>query len=188
MSRTIAPLGAALLAVAFAAPATSSTAFAQAGSTGGTIGNTDKSVSGDLKPAEPLRRTVNQRPRQSVSEKASARREDSPGVGAASRASSSIVGRWRWDIKCPSAAFTGFLEVAQNGGVYTGEFGHTNLFDNGTISNVQFDGKTVDFDRNYIGTEHLRLNYSRSGQGEIMQGPYNNPVWGQCSVYARKNG
>jgi hypothetical protein len=51
--RRRATIGVALLALSQSVSANASSAFAQAGSTGGTIGNDDKSISGSRLPAAP---------------------------------------------------------------------------------------------------------------------------------------
>jgi hypothetical protein len=63
------------------------TVFAQAGSTGGTIGKTDKSISGGETPSEPQHRPEGKRPPHATitSEKTSGNR------------CQKIVGRWTWN-------------------------------------------------------------------------------------------
>lgn len=150
--------------------AVGTTVYAQAGSTGGTIGKQGKSASGS-----------EESPRAVAPSQKRAARGESGGAKIASRAS--ITGHWHWDIKCPSANFTGHLDIVQSGGTFTGEFGHTNFWDNGTISNGRVSGGTVTFDREYLGTDHVLLHLS----GSVMQGPHDNAVWGHCLIYATKN-
>jgi hypothetical protein len=149
--------------------AVSSAAFAQAGSTGGTLGKQDKSASGSDEspgPAKPSQKRV--------------ARGDSASPKIVSRGS--ITGRWNWNIKCPSANFTGLLSIVQSGDTFTGEFGHTNFWDNGTISNGQVRGGAVTFDRDYYGVDHVVLHWS----GSVMQGPNDNATYGHCLIYATK--
>jgi hypothetical protein len=155
-------------AVLLAALATR-TAFAQAGSTGGTIGKQDKSTSGSQElpsPPKPPRKR--------------AARGESAAQKMGSRAA--ISGRWHWDIKCPNANFVGILDIVQSGDTFTGEFGHTNFWDNGTVSNGRVTGDTVTFDREYYGTDHVVLHLS----GSVMQGPHDNSTFGHCFIHSTK--
>jgi hypothetical protein len=152
-------------------------ALAQAGSTGGSISKQDKSVSGGEEPSETRR----------VPRKKKSTSAVSPPSAHTSKASDQLAGRWQWNIKCPTKSFTGLMDLVQNGSTFTGNFGHTNIWDNGTISNGQFHGNKVTFDREYFGLDHVRLTYSRSARGAVMQGPHYNAGWGQCSIFARKN-
>jgi hypothetical protein len=161
--------------------------LAQAGSIGGTIGKQRKSASGGEEITEPQQKTKKQQSRHSGEIKASSRREDSQEGTSRSIKAPLLAGSWRWDIKCPTASFTGQMNIVQDGSTFTGEFGHTNFWDNGTVSNGKFHGNTVTFDREYLGLDHVRLIYSRSTHGTIMKGPHYNAVWGQCSIFARKN-
>jgi hypothetical protein len=156
-----------------------STANGQAGSIGGTVGKQDKSVSGgggEAPAASPPAST-----KRAGSRQTNAHSEDSENPKTATRGS--IAGRWAWDIKCPSANFTGVLTVVQTGDTFTGEFGHTNFWDNGTISNGRVKGSSVTFDRDYLGVDHVGLTLS----GSVMQGPHDNPVWGHCYIHAAKS-
>jgi hypothetical protein len=145
------------------------TVFAQAGSTGGTIGKQDKSTSGSQElPSLPK-----------PSPKRAARGE---GVRPKIRSRASITGRWHWDIKCPTANFVGILNIVQSGDTFAGEFGHTNFWDNGTVSNGRVSGDTVTFDREYYGTDHVVLHLS----GSVMQGPHDNATYGHCFIHSTK--
>jgi len=155
-------------------------AFAQAGSAGGSLGKTNKSASGGSEEAP----AAKPQPRRSATKHASRGEDDG---APAAKSSGAIAGRWHWDIKCPSASFTGQFDIVQDGSTFTGEFGHTNFWDNGTVSNGKFHGNVVTFDREYMGTDHVRLIYSRTAHGAVMQGPHYNAFWGQCSIVARKD-
>jgi hypothetical protein len=90
----------ALLFVAVTAAACvpfASTAFSQAGSTGGTLGNTDKSISGD-------RREEPAAPKSQTHRSASAPAAKSSGCG-------SVVGAYKWPVG---------ITTIKNGGVATG--------------------------------------------------------------------
>jgi hypothetical protein len=145
-------------------------AFAQSGSIGGTVGKQGKSVSGGDDTAE-----KGTRPQLEM--------QRAPHEAAMPHVS--INGRWHWDIKCPTANFTGLLDIVQTGNTFTGEFGHTNFWDNGTVSNGQVQGNLITFDREYFGMDHVRL--SLTNGGSVMQGPHDNAAWGHCLIFARKN-
>jgi hypothetical protein len=144
--------------------------FAQSGSIGGTVGKQGKSISGGDETSEKSTRLQPQMQR---------------AAHEAAMPHASISGRWHWDIKCPTANFTGLLNIVQTGNTFSGEFGHTNFWDNGTVSNGQVRGNLVTFDREYLGMDHVRL--SLTNGGSVMQGPHDNAVWGHCLIFAKKN-
>ncbi len=106
-------------------------ALAQSGSVGGTVGKTDKSVSGG--------------------ETAPAKRAVAPNAGSAG----SVAGRWRWSADCESGHWEGGFSLTQSGASeITGGFLHTNLADIGTISGHVSNG-SLSFIRNAgVVTQH----------------------------------
>jgi hypothetical protein len=76
-----ASIGIALLALSYLVSANASSAFAQAGSIGGTIGKQDKSVSGGNAPEDSRPSTGKQKP---------------PGSVARNSSCGRVVGTWRW--------------------------------------------------------------------------------------------
>jgi hypothetical protein len=111
-------------------------AFAQAGSTGGTIGKTDKSVSGTEEP-----------------EKAHLQRRNSPSRVSDNRvrppAGSSLVGRWQVHQSCAAGKSTSQVEIRQSpGGQFVGVLSGRDSFggtDTGKISNGQVQGDKATF-------------------------------------------
>jgi hypothetical protein len=109
----------------------SSLAFAQAGSIGGTIGKTDKSVSGEESAAEP-RTPAKSRSR-----------------GASDKSSEvSVVGRWRWIAECSNGHWLGEFDLAETSrGEISGSFAGTSWYDIGTITDGHVSGSGVSFTR-----------------------------------------
>jgi hypothetical protein len=108
-------------------------ALSQAGSTGGTLGNTDKSISGDR---EESRRSERLNPRPSKEEH--------------TISEPSIAGRWRWDARCGQGSFSGEFEIG-DGKQFTGAF----ISDvAGPISNGHRNGNQISFLRSVLG--HLQ--------------------------------
>jgi hypothetical protein len=146
-----------------------SSSFSQAGSSGGTIGQQNKSASGSEE--SPHR----SKPVQKAVPHAESRR---PKIAS----SGSITGRWHWDATCTKANFTGLITFVQTGDTFTGEYGHTNFWDSGTISNGRVSGGNVTFDREFNGTDHIALHVS----GSAMQGTHDFNVFGHCQIYGTK--
>jgi hypothetical protein len=111
--------------------------FGQAGSTGGTIGKTDKSVSGGESTAEPhtpaKSRPKGQRPIDR---------------GTSDQSSEvSVAGRWRWTQDCPPR-WQGEFDLAETSrGHFDGSFAGTSWYDNGTITDGHISGTSVSFTR-----------------------------------------
>lgn len=184
-----APIAYAALSFLIMMFANASSSLGQAGSTGGTIGQQDKSASGSEEfphPARPSQKRAahggsseeSPHPAKPLQKRAAHDGNRRPKITS----SGSITGQWHWDIKCPSANFVGLLTIVQSGDTFTGEFGHTNFWDNGTISNGRVIGGNVTFDREYYGTDHLLLHLS----GSVMQGPHDSARFGHCLIYATK--
>lgn len=134
----------ALLALAmliFAVPS----AFAQAGATGGVIGKTDKSLSGEGRSPEPEAAKPAAKGQRSSEPKPS---EKSSGV--------SIAGRWRWSATCSGIPWKGAFDISQGaGGSFSGSFAGTSAHDIGTISDGRISGSSFSFTRtNAVVTQH----------------------------------
>jgi hypothetical protein len=112
-----------------------SLAFGQAGSTGGTIGKTDKSVLGGESTAEPhtpmKSRPKGQRP---IDRRTS---DQSPEV--------SVAGSWHWIADCNNGHWEGQFDLAETSrGQISGSFAGTSLHDLGTIEG-HINGTSVTF-------------------------------------------
>jgi hypothetical protein len=141
---------AAVMGAALAMPL-SQTAFAQAGSVGGDIGKTDKSISGGndaaprrRAPPAPNHRSVGVTPPQ-------------PGITA-----QNLAGKWRWTAHCSvGVAYAGDLEIdASSANRFSGT-----LLDplGGKIYDGSLDGTNIAFSREYLlGIQHWTGTLSRS--------------------------
>jgi hypothetical protein len=115
-----------------------SLAFGQAGSTGGTIGKTDKSVSGGESAAEPRtpaksRSKIQQPIDRNISDRSS---------------EVSVAGRWRWIAVCPSGRWQGEFDLAGTSQEQiSGSFAGTSWHDVGTITDGHVNGSSVSFTR-----------------------------------------
>jgi hypothetical protein len=158
----------------FAALASASSALTQAGSTGGTIGKQGKSAAGGEEKTPIHHITVNHAKRDMR-------------VSASSK-SLDLTGQWHWSAKCEKGGpFSGLFNLKQSGNVFTGTFGGTNFWDNGTLSNGKISGNHISFDREYFGLDHISLTVANTPSGMIMQGPHYNAGWGNCEILAKKN-
>jgi hypothetical protein len=116
-----------------------SLAFGQAGSTGGTIGKTDKSVSGGDNAAEP---------RTPMSSRSKGQRPIDKGASDQS-SEASVAGRWRWTADCPSGHWQGEFDLDETSrGHVSGSFVRTSWNDTGTITDGHVNGTSVAFTRN----------------------------------------
>lgn len=125
-----------------------SLAFGQAGSTGGVIGKTDKSISGGESTVE------RQAPAKSRS------RDQRPASRGDSDKSSgvSVAGRWRWSADCTVGHWQGEFDLSQTSrGNFSGSFAATSANDLGTISDGHVNGNRVTFTRtSSIATQYWR--------------------------------
>jgi hypothetical protein len=127
-------IGIALMALPYFAFANVSSALAQAGSTGGTIGKQDKSISGGESVVEP-HAPVKSRPK-------SQRPIETPESSEVS-----VAGRWRWTQDCPPR-WQGEFDLAETSrGHFNGSFAGTSWYDNGTITDGHISGTSVSFTR-----------------------------------------
>ncbi len=172
-------LGVAVCVVGLVLPPTIASAWeqpslfklAQAGSTGGSIGNQNKSVSGGEEKAAP-------RPHAAQRKTAGA----AHGRGTAL----SISGQWNWSAECERGAvhYTGIMTFNQIGNSFVASHGGTNIWDNGTIENGRVSGGHVSFDRIYGSyNDHVVLYLSRSGGQSRMSGVLPNTLHsGRCQL------
>ena len=120
-----------LACVAVAAlPSGAPIVFAQAGSIGGNVGKTDKSVSGSGNTSEQQARPASRQP-------------------PTPRATASLSGRWEWDAGCPDKHYFGDFQLTEHpGGQLTGEF----IRDSGAVQggeiNGSVNGREISFVRN----------------------------------------
>jgi hypothetical protein len=161
-----------LAAIALIAPLSS--AFAQSGAAGGTIGKQNSTVSGGDDTGN--RKVKVRRPEQSrrlPREKATS--GGSPSVR-------SILGRWRWQATCSDGPGGGIFYLRQTSpGEFGGEFGNTNYWDVGTISGGKLQGSRVTFVSQY-GTNRT---WTATLSGSQMRGSFTGS--GNCKFSARKS-
>jgi hypothetical protein len=120
--------------------ASGSLAFGQAGSTGGTIGKQDKSVTGGESAVEP-HTPAKSRPK-----------GQRPIDGGPSDQSSelSVAGRWRWRSDC-TTHWQGEFDLAETSrGHFSGSFAGTSWYDVGTITDGHISGTSVSFTRKNV--------------------------------------
>lgn len=106
---------------------------------------------------------------------------------AAARAADSnfLSGQWQWAATCTRGSFHGVMEFVQSGNTFTGRFMETNFWDKGTISNGVLVGNEISFDRTYgLIEQHLSARLSDSNRR--LSGPYNSPMFGECTLTGRK--
>src|ERR1022692_1919754 len=122
-----------------------SLAFGQAGSTGGTIGRQDKSISGGESAAEPHTPT-----------KSRSKGQRPIGRGTSDQSSEvSVAGRWHWIADCNNGHWEGEFDLAETSrGHFNGSFAGTSFHDAGTITDGHISGTSVSFTRKYFaGTQ-----------------------------------
>jgi hypothetical protein len=109
----------------------------QPGSTGGSIGKTDKSISGGEsgEPSTPTKsRSRGQRP---VDRGSSDQSSDV-----------SVAGRWHWSADCSVKGWQGDFDLAETSrGNISGNFAGTSWYDVGTITNGHINGSSITFTR-----------------------------------------
>jgi hypothetical protein len=126
--------------------AVSGPALAQAGSTGGTLGNTDKLISGDQE--EPRRER--EEPRKKASPKEASHTVSAPSIV-------SVAGRWNWTADCQSGHWSGAFTLSDpSSGQFTGTLDGTNMADIGTISGGEVSGGQISFTRTAVIVQHWR--------------------------------
>jgi len=125
-----------------------SLAFGQAGSTGGTLGKTGKSLSGEESPAEPSARTKSRAKARPPTNRDAF---DQPAVA-------SVAGRWRWVQDCTVARWQGEFDLTETSrGHFNGRFAETAFQDTGSITNGTHGGGNISFTRtNSVATQYWR--------------------------------
>jgi hypothetical protein len=162
--RLVAALVAALACALTLLPAT---LFAQGGSTGGTVGKEDKSVSGG---EDQLQRRQEPYARLRHSAKSSP---------------SSISGKWIWTQRCDDGAeFSGAFELAQdsNGavsGTATGSDG------SGSVSG-RFVGRKLTGTRSYLGHSNS-ITFTLTAGGSGLEGSESSQGHGICKYQAKRS-
>jgi hypothetical protein len=144
-------------------------AFAQAGSTGGTIGKTDKSVSG----GEEATLSPSARP--------STRDVKNPSAIAPS-----IAGQWRWTADCSDGShFHGVFDLSPtSGGQFTGEFISNDIANVGAIEGGHATGSSISFTRRHpIEIQHWE---GRLQGGHIEGSPLSTGWHGTCQWQANR--
>jgi hypothetical protein len=121
------------------------TAFAQAGSTGGTLGQTDKSAGGNREAVEPATPPHGIHPKKSD---AAAR--------SGLQAAVSVAGRWKWTADCQNGGHWsgGFQLTQETNGEFSGNFLHTTWADIGTITDGEVGNGTISFTRHVVVLQH----------------------------------
>ncbi len=109
----------------------------------------------------------------------------SPLWSSAASANDILSGQWAWQATCERGSFHGVMEFVQKGDTFTGRFMETNFWDKGTISNGVLRGKNISFDRTYgLIEQHLSADLFDSNRK--LSGPYNSPMFGQCTLRGHK--
>jgi hypothetical protein len=134
-------------------PASAALRLAQAGSTGGTIGKTDKSAAGSRDTQEPPKPSNTARPKNEPEGRKSA--------------AVSVAGQWRWSADCQSGHWSGGFQLRQGtSGQFDGAFLHTNASDIGTILNGQIGGNGLSFTRTWT----VLITASQQWTGQLGEG------------------
>jgi hypothetical protein len=143
--------------------ATDRIALGQAGSTGGTIGKTDKAASGgedlDENRGRPHR----------------ANKQSGPAGG-------SLTGRWDWEAICYGIRYFGDFRLREVGGQLTGEF----LDDSGGLKGGQISGSVHGTEVSFVRDSSPRFYYKLESESpNRMKGSTTTGVGG-CDVTAKK--
>ena len=149
-------------------PAAPRLRLAQGGSTGGTLGKTDQSLSGD-------------QPKQARPEKI----PGPPGAQSATKANAlPVAGQWNWLAQCGGISTGANFVLEQSSATnFTGRFTGSNTW--GTIVNGRLQGNQVSFDRvgGPLGLSE-RWTARLNGPGQ-MQGSSSGAI--ECTFTARKH-
>jgi len=145
-------------------------AFAQAGSTGGTIGKTDKSVSGGDEPPQ-------QRPKAKL-------RTSTVGNAPAH----SISGKWAWTAKCTDGSenWAGAFELTQNtDGAVSGSF--TGNGEPGSFSGTVFGNRLIGSNCYTITRHCTQISFTIVGGGSSLTGSESSASHGTCKYQASRS-
>jgi hypothetical protein len=156
-----------------------SLALGQAGSTGGTIGKTDKSVSGETAP-EKKTQTKSRSKGQGPIDK-----EDQP--SSKQNLVTAVIGSWNWEGSCESGGSWqgGIILEPASGNNFTGRFDKGHI---GTLVGT-VNGNSISFDRSvYWVKQHWTAVISGSGRTKLrMSGTFSDPSHTGCRFSATKS-
>jgi hypothetical protein len=143
------------------------TAFAQAGSTGGTLGKTDKSVSGG------------EEQQQRTSHKANAKQRNSANT-------LSVSGKWSWTAKCDDASeWAGAFDLAQaSDGAVSGTANGND--GSGSISG-QLVGRKLIGIRSYDLGNKNSITFTLTAGGSSLEGSEISKSHGVCKYQAKRS-
>lgn len=147
---------------------------AQGGSAGGVVGKQNKDVSGGNEIERSRIKPTHSSP---------------PNRAAATPHSAAIGGRWTWQASCPVVgALHGFVTLAQRADTFTGEFGRTNSWDQGTIVNGSLHGTSISFTRILAegGNQHWTGTTWRGEDSRQHMSLTTETSVGECTVDAKK--
>lgn len=97
------------------------------------------------------------------------------------RPTSAVAGRWKWSANCASGPGGGIFYLRETSpGEFSGEFGNTNSWDVGVISNGKVRGQTITFESFYS----IKRIWTATSSGSRMSGSFTGP--GSCTFSARK--
>jgi hypothetical protein len=163
-------IGLTLFALSHLAFANVSSALAQAGSTGGTIGKQNKSISGGSDQPQ-----TEQKPK--VRERNSVRRDTS--------AAPSIDGTWAWTAKCDDGStWSGKFDFAHNSdGIVSGSAEGND--GSGSISG-RIIGNKFTASRSYWNHSN-NINFTFEAGGKILQGSESSQTHGTCRYQANRS-
>lgn len=144
-------------------------AMAQAGSTGGTVGNRDKSVSGGEE----------QPPHGPPNARQTTRHE------AKAVSTPSIAGVWRYTVDCGDGHYHGAFEITpSSSGQFTGNFISNDIQQIGTIEDGHVNGSSISFTRHHpIETQHWS---GRLEGAHIAGSPLSTGFHGVCQWQASR--
>jgi hypothetical protein len=157
-------------------------AFAEAGSTGGSIGRQNKSISGgeDAQPA-PRQPSEEQRRRAAPRKSGEQGRTTAKPAGAAQ-----VAGTWQWDAACGASSWRGNFVLREISSTQiAGEFGGGHI---GSLQGTATGGR-VSFVRTFFGMQQEWTgSLSReSGSKMKLQGPFTDAFHKGCQFTATKD-
>jgi hypothetical protein len=148
--------------------------LAQAGSTGGTLGKTEQSLSGGrAKGPAPEKR---------------------PGPSRKSKASTypvrlaSLLGKWQWTAKCASGTFNGTIELVQSADQFSGSFMNPNMGVSEKITDGRIHGNRVSFNHHTgLVIRRVELTLASVSGRFSMTGTMPTIFSGNCVLMCRKD-
>jgi hypothetical protein len=145
-----------------------SLALGEAGSTGGTLGKTEKSISGSGESAPADRR----RPR-------------TPSIPPMQMTAASLEGNWDWEASCTVGQWQGGMTLhAVSATKFSGEFNKGHI---GSIAGT-INGNRLSFIRTWMGIikQNWTAPVTSAGSSLRMQGPFTDPTHSGCRFSATK--